>query len=90
MDDMNRQIGQLQRTDGSSILAQADIPAAGGHMNGTSWYDPSHRTITITGATDTSSYGSGGVVQSPPAFSKVFRAAAGFPPDLAHAHINIK
>ena len=89
MNDMNRQIAQLQRTGGSSILAQADIPAAGGHMNGARWYDPSHRTIT-TPATDTSSYGSGGIVQSPPAFSKVFRAAAGVPPDLAHAHIHIK
>ena len=90
MNDMIRQIAQLQRTGGSSILAQADIPAAGGHMNGARWYDPSPRTITITGATDTASYGSGGIVQSPPAFSKVFRAAAGVPPDLAHAHIHIK
>ena len=101
---MYRQIACFRRTDGSSILARVDIPsnrglrykmeqwlAVGKRMNGAFGYDPTHHSIAITGATDASSQGWGGVVRSPLLVSaKVFRATADFPPDLAQVHINIK
>ena len=59
-------------------------------MNGASWYDPTHHSIAITGATDALSQEWGGAVRSPRVSAKVFRTAADFPPDLAQAHINIK
>ena len=96
-------IARFRRTGGSSIPARVNVPGSGGlryeieqwisvrkHMNGASWYDPTHRSIDITGATDASSQEWGGVVRSPRVYANVFRAVADFPPDIAQAHINIK
>ena len=100
---MYRQIARFRRTGGSSILARVNVPPNGGlryemeqwlavrkRMNGASWYDPTHHSVAITGTTDESSQGWGGVVRSPHISAKEFRAAADFPPDFAQAHINIK
>ena len=100
---MYHQIARFRRTRGSSILARVNVPPNGGlryemeqwlavrkRMNGASWYDPAHHSIAITGATDASSQGWGGIVRSPHKSGKEFRAAADFPPDFAQAHINVK
>ena len=59
-------------------------------MNGGFWYDASHHTIDITGATEESSEGWRGVARIPLVSLKAFRVGADFSPDFAHAHINIK
>lgn len=36
-----------------------------GHMNGASWYKAAHHVLALTGATDASSRGWGGLVRGP-------------------------
>ena len=59
-------------------------------MNGASWYDATHHSIKLTGATDASSSGWGGIVQGPFKSISVFKAAADFPAEWIDVHINVK
>ena len=59
-------------------------------MNGASWYDATHHSIKLTGATDASSSGLGGIVRGPFKYFSVFKAAADFPAEWIDAHINLK
>ena len=56
-------------------------------INGASWYDATHHSIKLTGATDASSSGWGGIVRGP---FKSFKAAADFPAAWIDVHINVK
>ena len=49
------------------------------HMNGAPWYDATHHSIKLTGATDASPSGWGGIVREPFKSVSVFKAAADFP-----------
>lgn len=57
-------------------------------FNGASWYRAEHKLLTLTGATDASSSGWGGLIHSPGC--DVFRAGGDFPPDVANHHINLQ
>ena len=59
-------------------------------MNGASWYDATHHSIKLTGATDASSSGWGGSVRRPFESFRVFKAAADFPAEWIDVHINVK
>ena len=59
-------------------------------MNGASWYDATHHSIKLTGATDASSSGWGGIVRGPFKSFSVFKAAADFPAEWIDVHINVK
>ena len=48
-------------------------------MNGASWYDATHHSMKLAGATDASSSGWGGIVWVPFKYFSVFKAAADFP-----------
>ena len=100
---MYKQIAQFQRTGGSSLFAKIKVTANSGlrsemelwldvraRMNGASWYDAAHHALSISGATDASSTGWGGVVRGPSGSVEVFRAAADFPTEWLRSHINVK
>ena len=59
-------------------------------MNGASWYNVTHHSIKLTGATDASSSGWGGIVRGPFKSFSVLKAAAGFPTKWIDVHINLK
>ena len=59
-------------------------------MNGASWYDATHHSIKLTGVTDVSSSGWGGIVRGPFKSLSVFKAAADFPAEWIDVHINMK
>ena len=59
-------------------------------MNGASWYDATHNSLKLTGATDASSSGWGGIVWGPFKYFNVFKQAAGFSAELTDVHINVK
>ena len=59
-------------------------------MNGASWYDATHHSIKLTGATDASSSGWGGIVRGPFKSFSVFKAAADFSAECIDVHINVK
>ena len=59
-------------------------------MNGASWYDATHHSIKLIGATDVSSSGRGGIVRGSFKSFHVFKAAADFPTEWIDVHINVK
>ena len=59
-------------------------------MNGASWYNATHHSIKLTGATDASSSGWGGIVRGPFESFRVLKAAADFPAKWIDVHINVK
>ena len=59
-------------------------------MNGASWYDATHHSIKLTGATDASSSGWGGIVRGPFKSCSVFKAAEDFPAEWIDVRINMK
>lgn len=98
---MYKQIALFQRTGGKKIGTEIDIPANSGLMfelrqwllvrarfNGASWYRAEHKMLSLTGASDASSSGWGGLVRSPGC--PVYKAGGDFPPNIAKEHINIQ
>ena len=98
---MYRQIAIFQRTGRRKKSMEIDIPKNGGLMfeltkwlevrqrfNGASWYRAEHKMVTLTGATDASSSGWGGLIRNPG--REVFRAGGDFPVDMASTHINLQ
>ena len=59
-------------------------------MNGALWYDATHHSLKLTGATDASSSGWGGIVRGPFKYFNVFKAAADFPAERIDVDINVK
>ena len=59
-------------------------------MNGASWYDATHHLLKLTGATDVSLNGWGGIVRGPFKYFNVFKAAADFPAEWIDVHINVE
>lgn len=57
-------------------------------FNGTSWYRAEHKIVSLTGASDASSTGWGGVIRS--ANDTVFRAGGDFHLDVASKYINVQ
>ena len=55
-------------------------------MNGASWYDVAHHTLSISATTDVSFIGMGGVVRRPSGLAEVFRTAAEFPPEWTRSY----
>ena len=98
---MYRQIAIFQRTGRRKKSMEIDIPKNGGLMfeltkwlevrqrfNGASWYRAEYKMVTLTGATDASSSGWGGLIRNPG--REVFRAGGDFPVDMASTHINLQ
>ena len=98
---MYKQIAIFQRTGGKKRNMDIEIPQNSGlrlemlkwlevrkQFNGASWYRAEHKLVSLTGASDASSTGWGGVVRSPA--DPVFRAGGDFPPDIASRHINVQ
>lgn len=99
--NMYTQIGHLQRTGKSRVSATVKVAPNGGlraefdkwlevraRMNGATWVQAQHRLLSVSGATDASSSGWGGVMRGPD--QNPFEAAADFPDDWVGAHINEK
>ena len=59
-------------------------------MNGASWHDATHHLIKLTGATDASSSGWGGISRGPFKSFVVLKAAKYFPVEWIDVHINVK
>ena len=59
-------------------------------MNGASWYDATHHSLKLTGATDTSSSAWGEIVRGPFKSLNVLKEAADFPAEWIGVHINVK
>ena len=59
-------------------------------MNGASWHDATHHSIKLTGATDASSSGWGGIVRGLFKSFSVFKAAVDFPAEWIDVHIKVK
>ena len=105
-----KDIAKLRRTGGGVRAAMIAVQKGRGisdkfgtwrevhhRMNGPSWYDATHQSIKITGATDASSNGCGGIFRRPFKFFSVFKvaaefnAAADFPAEWTDdVHINVK
>ena len=96
---MYKQIGKFHRTRLSRVSATATV--AGSlrdemkmwlelrlHLNGAPWSKAFHQVLSVTGATDASSSGWGGVMRGPSGVA--FKAAGGFPGEMASEHINVK
>lgn len=98
---MYKQIAIFQRTGGRKRNTDIDIPTNSGLMfeiktwlevrqqfNGAAWYSAEHKMVSLTGASDASSSGWGGLIRSPG--QDVYRAAGDFPPTFAVEHINVQ
>ena len=59
-------------------------------MNGASWYDATHHSIKLTGVTDASSSGWGGIVRGPFKSFSALMEVADLPAELIDEHINVK
>ena len=57
-------------------------------MNGAQWHKALHQKMTLTGSSDASKLGWGGLMSCPGA--EVFRAAGDFPDHLVRVHINVQ
>ena len=58
--------------------------------NGASWYDATHHSIKLIGATDASSSRWSGIVRRPSKSFSSFKAAVDFPAEWIGVHINVK
>ena len=100
---MYKHIAKFRRTGGRVKAAMIAVQKGRGlsdelhtwrevrhRMNGASWYDATHHSIKLTGATDASSSGWGGIVRGPFKSFSVFKAAADFPAEWIDVHINVK
>ena len=58
------------------------------HFNGASWYRAEHKQLALTGASDASSGGWGGLIRSPG--QPIFKAGGDFPLHVAQQHINVQ
>ena len=98
---MYKQIGHLQRTGKSRVSATVKVAPNGSlraefdrwlevraRMNGATWFQAQHRVLSVSGATDASSSGWGGVMRGPD--QALLEAAADFPDEWVEAHINEK
>ena len=98
---MYKQIASFQRTGGRHRSTVISIPKNSGLMlemekwleirkelNGASWYRAEHKMVILTGASDASSRGWGGLIHG--LHHDVFRAGGDFPPALAEEHINVQ
>ena len=98
---MYKQIASFQRTGGRYRSTVISIPKNSGLMfemetwlevrkefNGASWYRAEHKMGILTGASDASSSGWGGLIRG--LHHGVFRAGGDFPPALAKEHINVQ
>lgn len=98
---MYKQIAKFQKSAKSRVSATVKIAKNSGlmgelvrwlevreRMNGAPWYKASHQLLSLTGATDASSSGWGGVTRGPDGIP--FEAAADFPADWVWTHINEK
>lgn len=98
---MYAQNGKFQRTGRSRVSATCRIAKHSGLMtelvkwlevrkrlNGAAWYRALHHVLEVTGATDASSVGFGGVIRGPN--HVLFEAAGDFTDDWVLAHINEK
>lgn len=95
------QIGKFQRSGRSRVSATYRITKDSGLMtelvkwlevrmrlNGAAWYRALHHVLKVTGATDASSVGFGGVIRGPN--HVLFEAAGDFTDEWVKAHINEK
>ena len=98
---MCKSLTAFQRTGGRRPNMDIDISPNGGLMfemqrwlevrkkfNGASWYRAEHKLLSLTGASDASSGGWGGLIRSPG--QPIFKAGGDFPPLMAHEHINVQ
>ncbi|CAB1112862.1 unnamed protein product [Ectocarpus sp. CCAP 1310/34] len=98
---MYKSLTVYQRTGGRRPNMDIDISPNGGLMfemqrwlevrkkfNGASWYRAEHKLLSLTGASDASSRGWGGLIRSPG--QPIFKAGGDFPPQMAHEHINVQ
>ena len=98
---MYKQIASFQRTGGRYRSTVISIPKSSGLMfemerwlearkefNGASWYRAEHKVVILTGASNASSSGWGGLIRG--LHHDVFRAGGDFPPALAEEHINVQ
>ena len=94
---MYKQIASFQRTGGRHRSTAISIPKNSGLMfemekwlevrkelNGAPWYRAEHKMVILTGASDASSSGWGGLIRG--LHHDVFRAGGDFPPALAEEH----
>ena len=100
---MYKHIAKVRRTGGRVKAAMIAVQKGRGlsnefhtwwevhhRLNGVSWYDATHHPIKLTGATDASSSGWGGIVRRPFNSYSGFKAAADFPAEWIDVHINVK
>ena len=100
---MYKHIAKFRRTGGRVKAAMIAVQKSRGlsdelhtwrevrhRMNGASWYDATHHSIKLTGATDASSSGWGGIVRGPFKSFSVFKASADFPAEWIDVHISVK
>ena len=100
---MYKHIAKFRRTGGRVKAAMIAVQKGRGlsdefhtgrevrhRMNGASWYDAAHLSTKLTGATDASSSGWGGIVRGPFKYFSVFKAVADFPAEEIVVHINVK
>ena len=96
---MYKQIASFQRTGGRYRSTVISIPKNSGLMsemenrwlkefNGALWYRAEHKTVILTGASDASSSGWGGLIRG--LHHDVLKAGGDFPPALAEEHINVQ
>ena len=100
---MYKHIAKFRRTGGRVKAAMIAVQKGRGlsdelhtwrevrhRMNGASWYDATYHSTKLTGATDASSSGWGGIVRGPFKSFSVFKAAADFAAVWIDVHINVK
>lgn len=98
---MYKHIALFLRTGGRKRNTDIDVAKNGGlrfemsrwlevrkPFNGASWYRAEHKMVSLTGASDASSSGWGGLIRSPG--RDVFKAGCDFPPVVAREHINVQ
>lgn len=98
---MYKSLATFQRRGGRKPSMEIEIPSNSGlmfelqrwlevrmHFNGASWYRAEHKHLALTGASDASSGGWGGLIRSPG--QPVFKAGGDFPAQVAQQHINVQ
>ena len=98
---MYKEIGKFQRQGSKRKAFRIPIPANSGlrfefdqwlavrtRLNGAQWHKALHQRMTLTGSSDASKLGWGGVMKCPG--QAIFRAAGDFPDHLVRVHINVQ
>ena len=100
---MYKHIAKFRRTEGRVKAAMIAVQKGRGlsdefhtwrevrhRINEASWFEATHHWVKLTGATDDSSSGWGGIVRGPFKCFSVFKAAVDFLAEWRDVHINVK